>query len=93
MNWKQLKDFCNNLSESELEAKVIFFREDEVITEIEAEKLEEDYYVDNNNKEDGCMPLSIAESIVNDDPDCYPNGILHFTKVYDKGHPILAEIF
>ena len=45
MNWKQLKDFCNSLPESELEKNVMLWREDEAITEITAEQLQENQVV------------------------------------------------
>lgn len=94
MNWKELKDFCNSLPESELEKKVILWREEptEAITDISAEQLE-DMYVNNDCDEDGCFPLCEAESLIKDSPEDYPDGMDHFTKVYDKGHPILSENF
>lgn len=94
MNWRKLKDFCNNLPESELQKEVNIWREEasDIIREIECEQLEEDYYVNDECPEDGCMPLSIAESIIKDDSNDYPDGIKHFSKAYDKGHPILNEV-
>ena len=94
MNWKQLKNFCNNLSESELEKNVMLWRESEAITNIEAEELGEDQFVDDEaDWGDGCFPLSEAESFIKTCPEDYPDGLQSFTKVYDKGHPILTEIF
>jgi hypothetical protein len=93
MNWKQLKDFCNSLPESELEKNVILWREDEAITNIEAEQLSEEQYLETENSEDGCFPKSEAESMIFANPNDYPDGLDHFQKVYDKGHPILTEIF
>lgn len=95
MNWKKLKDFCNSLPESELEKNVILWREDadDVITDIDAEQLPEDQYLDIENEEDGCFDKSEAESRIKAMPDDYPDGIDHFRKVYDKGHPILHENF
>lgn len=93
MNWKKLKDFCNNLPESELEKKVILWREDEAITNIETEQLDEDHYVYVDDSENGCFPELEMQSQINMCPTDFPNGVEHFTKVYDKGHPILHEIF
>ncbi|WP_281321993.1 hypothetical protein [Flavobacterium aestivum] len=86
MNWRELKDFCNSLPESELEKKVILWREDAeyVITEIEAEQLEEDYYIDLDNSENGCFPVSECKDL---EPDT------KIKRVYKKGNPILHEVF
>ncbi|MES2864066.1 MAG: hypothetical protein V4666_08110 [Bacteroidota bacterium] len=86
MNWKQLKDFCNSLPESELEKNVILWREDvsDVITEIEAEQLGEDYYIKREDPEDGCFPGSECKGL---EPDT------KIKRVYKEGHPILHEIF
>lgn len=84
MNWKQLKDFCNNLPESELEKNVILWMEDSVINNIEAEQLSENYYINKSRIEEGCFPNSEREYL---EPDAK-------TKlVYKKGYPILSEIF
>lgn len=93
MNWKQLKDFCNSLPESELEKNVMLWRESEAITDISAEQLEEDQYVDNRDSDNGCFPESEAKSQIESDIEEFPNGLEDFKKVYDKGHPILHEIF
>lgn len=92
MNWKELKDFCNNLPESELEKNVILWRECESVTDIYSEQLDEDQYVDERG-DDGCFPLSEAESQIKSDPEEFPKGLEGFVKVYDKGHPILHEKF
>jgi hypothetical protein len=93
MNWKQLKDFCNSLPESELEKNVILWREDEAITKIEAESLKEDHYIDIENSENGCFPEYQMKSFISEDEEAYPNGEKDFKKCYDKGHPILLEDF
>ncbi|MBF4484418.1 hypothetical protein [Flavobacterium sp. CSZ] len=93
MNWKQLKDFCNSLPESELEKKVILWREDEAITDIDTEQLDEDQYIDERDSDNGCFPKSEAESQIKMDPEEFPRGLEQFLKVYDKGHPILREKF
>jgi len=91
MNWRQLKEFCINLPEQELDKKVILWREDEAITAIEAMQLEEDHYLDPED-EMGCFPESTAKSFI-EDVDAYPDGMDSFKKVYDKGNPILWEEF
>jgi hypothetical protein len=95
MNWKQLKDFCNNLPESELEKNVVLWSEvaEDSITDISAEQLKEDYFVVIDSQEDGCIPESECLSFILNNSDDYPDGMEHFLKVYDKGHPILNENF
>ena len=93
MNWKQLKDFCNNLPESELEKNVILWRESEAITDIDAGQLAEDQYINIEDSGNGCFPELEMKSQINMSPTDFPNGVEHFSKVYDKGHPILHEIF
>lgn len=93
MNWKQLKDFCNNLPESELEKNVILWRESEAIVDISAEQLEENNYVNTEDYDSGCFPECEMNSRIKMAPEDFPHGIHHFTKVYDKGHPILHENF
>lgn len=80
MNWKELKDFANSLNEHQLSQKVILWREDESIQDIEAMNLEEDHYIGNNDE--GCYPESDASEPID-----------NLRKVYDKGHPILWEKF
>lgn len=84
MNYQELKDFCNSLPESELSKNVILWREDEAITDISAEQLQEDHYIDLDNSEDGCFPVSECKHL---DPET------KIKKVYDKGTPILHENF
>lgn len=86
MNFRQLKDFCNNLPETELDKNVILWREDaeDVITEIEAEQLHEDYYIDKDNPENGCFPVSECKDLP---PET------KIKRIYKKGHPILSEVF
>lgn len=93
MTWKELKDFCNSLPESELEKNVVLWREEEAITDISASELEEDNYVEIDEEENGCFGLSEAEYQIKHNADEFPNGLEHFKKVYDKGHPILHENF
>ena len=93
MNWKELKDFANSLPESELEKIVILWREDESISDISAEQLDEDMYVDKEEPENGCFSLSEAQSFIKITPEDYADGMNHFRKVYDKGTPILQENF
>lgn len=84
MTWRDLKTFVNNLPESELAKKVILWREDEAITSIEAIQLEEDHYINLDDSENGCFPVSECKDL---EPDT------KVKKVYDKGHPILFEEF
>jgi len=80
MNWKKLKEFCNSLDEKQLENEVILWREDEAISDIEPQKLEEDYYI--SEYDEGCYPESEATEPIED-----------LKKVYDKDTPILIENF
>ena len=84
MNWSQLKDFCNSLPMSELENNVILWREDEAITDIGAEQLQEDYYIKKDEPEDGCFSCSDCDNF---EPD------IKIERIYQKGHPILHENF
>jgi hypothetical protein len=84
MNWKKLKEFANSLDEKQLENKVILWREDEAIIAIECEALPEDHYINKDEPESGCFPVSEAKHL---DPDT------KIKKVYDKGHPVLWEKF
>ncbi|HCB89086.1 MAG TPA: hypothetical protein DEP71_07375 [Porphyromonadaceae bacterium] len=93
MTWNELKEFCNNLPEKELNKKVVLCREDESINNIDAGQLEEDYYIDSENPENGCFPEWVGKDIVSYDKDSYPNGMNDLKKVHDKGHPILSENF
>jgi len=90
MNWRKLKEFCNNLPENELDKKVILWREYEGITKIEAEQLLADHYIDSNNIEEGCFSEREAKSLIKD-KDNFPNGMDDLEKVYDTGTPILYE--
>lgn len=80
MIWNDLKELCNSLPEEQLKRGVILWREDEVIHNIEAKTLQEDYYI--GADEVGCYPESEAED---------PIEILR--KVYSKGDVILEEDF
>ena len=84
MNWNELKDFCNKLSETELKEKVILWREDEAITDIIAEQLQEDHYIKRENPEDGCFPVSECKDL---EPET------KIKRVHVKGYPVLHEVF
>lgn len=84
MTYQELKDFCNNLPEVELNKNVILLREDEAIADISAEQLQEDHYIDVDNNEGGCFPVSECKHL---DPET------KIKKVYDKETPILQENF
>ena len=93
MNWKQLKDFCNNLTDEQLNEKVLIWREEEIISAIEVVELEEDYYIDEDYWPEGCAPESECLNIIEINPENYPNGFLDLKKCYKKGHSIIQEIF
>jgi len=82
MNWTELKEFCNSLDEAQLKKKVILWREDEAISDIDSMKLEEDHYINPDMHEEGCYPESEALEPID-----------QLKKVYKKGDPILWEIF
>ncbi len=71
------------LSEDKLNESVILWREEEAVTNIEADRLEDDYYIDKERHEDGCFTLS---DVIFDEEG-------RLEKVYDKGYPILWENF
>jgi len=85
MKWKKLKEFCNSLDELQLEKKVILWREEEAIINMDAEILADDYYI--GNGEDGCYTLSDAGFSVEDIEE---KGL---KIAYEKGNPILCEEF
>lgn len=93
MNWKELKDFCNNLDDEQLNKKVLIWREEEVISDIEAINLEEDYFIDEDCWDEGCAPESECLQIIEMNPENYPNGLSDLKKCYQKGHPIIQENF
>lgn len=90
MTWKELKEFCNSLDETKLEKKVILWREEDSISDIYAEVLDEDYF--NYEHSEGCVPESEALKMAEDESE-FPNGMDDFYKVYDKGDPLLHENF
>ena len=51
MNWKELKKFCNSLPEKELGKTVILWREDEAISQIVVEQINEDQLTTINQKQ------------------------------------------
>lgn len=90
MNWKQLKDFCNGLTEEQLQEKVIMWREHEEVNNIEVDTLQEDQYVNINRDQDGCMAESDMNWEINQNQNLSRED---FKKVYDKGFPLLWENF
>ena len=80
MNWKELKEFCNSLSDEQLEFPVRINREEESIVFLETEILSENYYI--GDRDQGCYP----ESDAFDD-------IENLKLVYPKGFPIINEVF
>ena len=90
MTWKELKEFVNSLPDKELDKKVILWRKYEAITDIKANQLEEDHYIDLEYSEYGCFEESEMLSQIRDDE--YKSE-KDYKKVYDKGTPILYENF
>ena len=80
-----MKEFCDSLGEEQLNEKVIVWREDEAISDLEPTKLEADHYI--GKGEHGCYPLDEAGLTLKDAEE---QGL---KKVYDKGYPILMENF
>lgn len=80
MTWNELKEFCNSLPEEQLERKVILWREDEAINDIEPECLSEDHF--KGDDDEGCYPESEASEPIE-----------NLRKVYSKGDAILWERF
>jgi len=78
MKWNDLKQFCNKLPESELNKDVILSTEDDVIRDIDAEVLTEDYVYHEDYPDEGCFPRSELDK---NDPDydlyeiTYPKGM------------------
>lgn len=85
MNWKELKEFCNSLDEKQLKERVIVWRENEALNFIEAESLESDHYI--GEDEEGCYPLADVGITITEAKE---KGL---KKVYEKGNPILWEKF
>ena len=83
--WKDLKEFANSLDEKQLENKVVVWREEEAISDFEANTLEEDHYIGDND--DGCYSLRDAGLTIEDAKE---QGL---ELAYPKGHPIIFENF
>ena len=86
-----MKEFCDELTEEQLDKKVILWREDEAISKIEPITLSEDYYMFDGDE--GCVPESEAKHTIKHESKEYPNGLADVEKGYEKGHPILMEDF
>lgn len=93
MTWKEMKDFCNGLTEEQLGKRVIVWREEESISSFEPVPLSEDHYAEIDLSDNLCFPQSDMNTMIKENPEDFPNGANHFKKVYDKGHPILMEDF
>lgn len=89
MTWNELKQFCNNLPEQFLDKKVIIWRDDEYFSSIEVFELDQDHFVDEDSEENGCISENEMIKLINEDPVNYPDGVDHFRKCYEKGHPII----
>ena len=82
MIWKKLKEFCNDLTDEQLNETVRIIREEETISKIDTEVFSEDQVLDVEEPQNGFFPESEKP-----DPDME-------TKVaYKKGTPILWEEF
>ncbi|MCU0351769.1 MAG: hypothetical protein MUF43_13230 [Flavobacterium sp.] len=91
MNWKELKDFCNSLTEEQLQQKVAMWLDDEEVTDIDAITLSQEYYIDNEGCFETYLRLEDVKEIIKDDAITYPNGLDDFKKVYKTGDPILLD--
>ena len=87
MKFKEMKDFCNGLTDEQLNEKVRIMREEEVISSIHPpEVLKEDLSLDTEIS-DGCFPFSEVEG-------SYTKEEFAKLKVaYKKGTPMLWEDF
>lgn len=92
INWAQLKEFCNGLTEEQLKEKVILWREEECLNRIYTFELHEDYYIEIDG-DDLCMTETEMQYEIDRSPEYYPKGRKHFKKVYSKGRPMLGEDF
>lgn len=86
MTWNELKEFANSLNEEQLNKPVILWRESEAITDISAEALAEDHYID-LEEDEGCYPLSAVGLTVEEAEE------KGFVLTHPKGFPILHEGF
>lgn len=84
MNWKELKDFCNSLPESELNKTVIVWGEEHGIANVCAEQLSEDYYYNPDDPDVGCFPISDMKDLSGEDKES-------LEVVYSKGTPMIIE--
>ena len=87
MKFKELRDFCNGLSESQLNETVRIMREEDVLSSFHSpEVLTEDLSLDPEESE-GCFPFSEVK-------DSYTEEEFAQLKVaYKKGTPMLWEDF
>ena len=80
MTWNELKEFCNSLPEDQLNMNVVMWREEESISNIETDRLQEDHYM--GSDDDFFYPESEAQYPLNE-----------LKKVWSKGDAILWEQF
>jgi hypothetical protein len=76
ITWKELKEFCNSLPETELEKPVQWWGEEISGKVVKAHQLEEDYVTTDY----GCEPASVQEYEDDDDP---------YEVTHPKGTPML----
>lgn len=81
MTWKELKEFCNGLTDEQLSKEVVVWREGDAIGNLLPSLLEDDYYIDSEEPEEGCFPRYEYNG-------GYPENL---KLCYKKGTPILWE--
>ncbi|WP_158962579.1 hypothetical protein [Myroides fluvii] len=84
MDWKELKDFCNSLPESELDKTVIIWGEEYDIANVCVEQLSEDYCYDPGDLDIGCFPVSDTKDFSEEDKE-------NLEVAYSKGTPMIIE--
>ena len=88
MKFKELKEFCNGLTDEQLNETVRIMREEEVISSIHPpEILKEDLVYDPEERMEGCFALSeLGEDFIKENEG-------HLKVAYKKGTPMLWEDF
>ncbi|WP_017258414.1 hypothetical protein [Pedobacter arcticus] len=90
--WRE-DEAVTDIKAIELDKTITLSEGDESIKDIDAIQLDSEQYIEPEVIGEGCFPKWEAEDIVKNQPEDYPNGLAHFQKVYDKGHPVLTENF
>ena len=91
MKFKEMKDFCNGLTDEQLNEKVRIMREEEVISSIHPpEVLKEDLVIDPEESQEGCFALSeMGEDYI----QAIKESGAELKVAYKKGTPMLWEDF